>query len=325
MFTKFPNLESVLAHAKQNGIRERVICYITRNLELLVFEHGLPYPTAGIQVPAGGLEVGESIFEAATREATEATGLMNLEIKTHLGSGLYKNGNKRQIWHFVWLMTQEPRDSWQHFAEDFYYFDHRFVPLEKVILHYDMEAFLPELGNFFGLELHNRRMSPRPCVICYITRQKQGEHERLSPSGASFGSREVHPYTEILTFSGHPDGGIGVPAGGIEDGETPDQAAIREILEESGLTLEHGVYLGRQDYYFKGNHPENGTPLEFLEDRYYYWFATVEPRDSWEWVVSDGVDDKGKVFKHSFVPLEQAQIDWDMDEFIGELEKRFKP
>ena len=322
MMNKLPNLETAQAHAKQNSIRERVVCYITRGLELLVFLHEVKYPTAGIQVPAGGLEAGESIFEAATREAFEETGLQNLEIKTHLGSGLYESGTKHQIWHFVWLTLRQgeayyldPKDaplglgrlaptvnSWEHLAEENtvekYIFICRFEPLENVVLHYDMDAMLPELAQQLGLELQFLQPNKRPCVICYITRG-----------------------SEILTFSGHPDGGIGVPAGGIEDGETPMEAAIREILEESGLSLENPTYLGRQEYYFKGNHPENGSPLEFYEDRYYYHFEVNEPRDSWDWIVSDGVGDKGKVFKHSFVRLEQAKIDWDMDEFIGQLKK----
>jgi 8-oxo-dGTP diphosphatase len=298
MFTKLPNLETAQAHAKQNGTRERIVCYITRSLELLVFHHEAKYPTAGIQVPAGGLEAGESIFEAAIREAFEETGLQNLETKTHLGSGIFESGKRHEVWHFVWLETQEPQDSWEHFAEEKYTFYCRFEPLKNVVLHYNMDAMLPELAQQLGLEIQFPQPNKRPCVICYITRG-----------------------SEILTFSGHPDGGIGVPAGGIEHGETPLEAASREILEESGLSLENPTYLGQQEYYFKGNHPENGTPLEFLEDRYYYHFEVNEPRDTWDWIVSDGVGDKGKVFKHSFVPLLEAKINWEMDEFIGQLKK----
>ncbi|MEY4530433.1 MAG: hypothetical protein RLZZ156_1154 [Deinococcota bacterium] len=297
MFTKLPNLETAQAHAKQNSIRERVICYITRGLELLVFLHEAKYPTAGIQVPAGGLEAGESIFEAAIREAFEETGLTNLEIKTHLGSGIFESGKRHEVWHFVWFETQEPQDSWEHFAEEKYTFDCRFEPFENVVLHYNMDAMLPELAQQLGLEIQFPQPEKRPCVICYITRG-----------------------TEILTFTGHPDGGMGVPAGGIEDGEMPLEAASREILEESGLSLENPIFLGRQEYYFKGNHPENGVLLEFYEDRYYYHFEVNEPRDSWDWVVSDGVGDKGKVFKHSFVPLSEAKIDWEMDEFISQIQ-----
>jgi 8-oxo-dGTP pyrophosphatase MutT (NUDIX family) len=308
MFTRFKNLETAQAHAVEYGLRQRVCVYLVRAKdegqrvkELLVFEHAPEYPTAGIQVPAGGLETGETIKAGALREAFEETGLTDLTFQSYLGSNKHFYGSRKpQIWHFVWLTTTDSRDSWEHLAEEdpeeSYTFYHRFEPLENVVLHYDMDAMLPELAQQLGLEIQFLQPNKRPCVICYITRG-----------------------SEILTFTGHPDGGIGIPAGGIEDFETPLEAAMREILEESGLSLENPIFLGRQEYYFKGNHPENGTPLEFYEDRYYYWFKTLEPRDSWEWVVSDGEGDKGKVFKHSFVRLEQAKIDWDMDEFIGQL------
>jgi 8-oxo-dGTP pyrophosphatase MutT (NUDIX family) len=41
---------------------------------------------------------------------------------------------------------------------------------------------------------------------------------------------------ELLLF-GHPHAGIQIPAGTVEDGETPEQAVLREAAEETGLTL----------------------------------------------------------------------------------------
>lgn len=48
---------------------------------LLVFKH----PNAGIQIPAGSVEVGEDIKTAAIREAHEETGLHQLKMKKYLG------------------------------------------------------------------------------------------------------------------------------------------------------------------------------------------------------------------------------------------------
>jgi 8-oxo-dGTP pyrophosphatase MutT (NUDIX family) len=49
---------------------------------------------------------------------------------------------------------------------------------------------------------------------------------------------------ELLLFE-HPYAGIEIPAGTVEDGETPEEAAMREATEESGLTsLTFGSYLG---------------------------------------------------------------------------------
>ncbi|MBU1880260.1 MAG: NUDIX domain-containing protein, partial [Chloroflexi bacterium] len=54
---------------------------------------------------------------------------------------------------------------------------------------------------------------------------------------------------ELLLFQ-HPYAGVQVPAGTVEDGETPAQAALREAAEETGLALSDlstGRYLGSED------------------------------------------------------------------------------
>lgn len=64
---------------------DKVACLITRGgpdgPELCVFEH----PSAGIQLPAGTLEVGEDPLAGALREAFEETGLDGLRVESELG------------------------------------------------------------------------------------------------------------------------------------------------------------------------------------------------------------------------------------------------
>jgi len=67
----------------------KVTIFVTRTSprgdELLLFEH----PHAGIQIPAGTLEPGETPEQAALREAYEETGLAELKVSRILGEHEY--------------------------------------------------------------------------------------------------------------------------------------------------------------------------------------------------------------------------------------------
>ncbi len=64
---------------------EKVTAFITRcksdEIELLLCQH----PNIGIQIPAGTVEMGETIENAMMREVEEETGRTNLTIKRYLG------------------------------------------------------------------------------------------------------------------------------------------------------------------------------------------------------------------------------------------------
>jgi ADP-ribose pyrophosphatase YjhB (NUDIX family) len=69
--------------------RRRVACYVVRKTswdacELLVFDH-VDAPEAGTQVPAGGMQRGERVEEAALREVVEESGLMQVSVVRRLG------------------------------------------------------------------------------------------------------------------------------------------------------------------------------------------------------------------------------------------------
>jgi 8-oxo-dGTP pyrophosphatase MutT (NUDIX family) len=51
----------------------------------------------------------------------------------------------------------------------------------------------------------------------------------------AFITRQSKNGDELLLFE-HPYAGIQIPAGTVEDGETPEQAVLREAAEETGLT-----------------------------------------------------------------------------------------
>jgi 8-oxo-dGTP pyrophosphatase MutT (NUDIX family) len=64
--------------------RQKVYCYITHGDRLLVLRH-VDDPEAGVQVPGGSVEPGETPPVAALREAEEETGLRGLALINLLG------------------------------------------------------------------------------------------------------------------------------------------------------------------------------------------------------------------------------------------------
>lgn len=96
---------------------KKVIAYVTRGDELLVFTHR-DFPKAGVQVPAGTVESGESLDAAVLREVYEETGLppAAVRIQTYLGRRLWEAGPHRHDRHFYHLALTGPApDTWLHY------------------------------------------------------------------------------------------------------------------------------------------------------------------------------------------------------------------
>lgn len=101
---------------------EKVFAYVTRGTELLVFrERG--FEPFGLQIPAGSVELNESLEEAVLREIREETGLSDLHIKEYLGAvevdqskyGLEEIHRR----HFYHVITSESTPStWWNEEED---------------------------------------------------------------------------------------------------------------------------------------------------------------------------------------------------------------
>ncbi|CAM3625414.1 Nudix hydrolase domain-containing protein [Deinococcus saxicola] len=146
-------LADARALASREGWREKVLAYITRgNDELLVFEHTPEYTSAGIQVPAGGVNVGETPEQAVTREVLEETGL-RLNHPVYLVSHEWLNPAPSRIRHYYWLTVPlNTPDAWQHVVsggddDDGMTFLFRFAPIEQpeLISSYGYETALPHL------------------------------------------------------------------------------------------------------------------------------------------------------------------------------------
>lgn len=71
---------------------------------------------------------------------------------------------------------------------------------------------------------------------------------------------------EVLTIRA-PDGHSVLPGGRIEDGETPEEAVAREVVEESGWLIETSEVLGYLHFHHLGPRPDDYPYLypDFLQ------------------------------------------------------------
>jgi 8-oxo-dGTP diphosphatase len=102
--------------ARSNQWREKVLVYVTRGEHLLVLEHSGDYPDAGIQVPAGGVDPGESPEAATARELFEETGLTAQLPPIYLQSCWWPHSDApSRIRHYYWVEAPaETPTAWSH-------------------------------------------------------------------------------------------------------------------------------------------------------------------------------------------------------------------
>ncbi len=103
-------------------VKRKAFAYITHKCRLLVFRH-VDVPEAGVQVPAGTIEPGESPAQAMMREAREETGLADLALGRFLGEAVYIMHDAPELctpveWHhrffFHLRCLGEPPPTWRH-------------------------------------------------------------------------------------------------------------------------------------------------------------------------------------------------------------------
>lgn len=98
----------------------KVLAYVTRDgsggREVLVFRHR-DHPDAGVQVPGGTVDAGESLESALVREVKEETGLSNLVVigqiaKAPFHAAWRNEWQERNVFHLV--TPAHLPESWTH-------------------------------------------------------------------------------------------------------------------------------------------------------------------------------------------------------------------
>jgi 8-oxo-dGTP pyrophosphatase MutT (NUDIX family) len=116
------------------------------------------------------------------------------------------------------------------------------------------------------------------------------------------------PKGRVLVFD-HidiPEAGTQVPAGGIHDGETAEDAAFRELAEESGI--ESAVLVRKLGESWYVAQPGN-VPAGLEEQiQHAFHFSLLEPAaaEEWEWDERSGGDVVEHRFALRWVSLEDA-------------------
>lgn len=98
--------------------------------------------------------------------------------------------------------------------------------------------------------------------------------------------------------------GVQVPAGTIEDGELPEVAAVREVLEETNLQTHVVRALGVELYDVWPSKPE-------IHERHFYQLATLDADLKERWSAgepSPSGDGPPQRWTCRWIPLEQAHV-----------------
>jgi 8-oxo-dGTP pyrophosphatase MutT (NUDIX family) len=230
-------------------------------------------------VPGGGIDAGESIEEAAVREAREETGI-DVQVLRTLGMaehpGLREPNHVHQS-HFVQATPVEQRpDEWEHHITGHGDEAGSLVRCYWLPVQADTEVW-GYRGHFLG-DLVRKR------VVAFVTREREG-------------------ITELLVFD--YEGMTELPGGRIDPHESMEKGIAREVEEETGVAdvrvVEELADAPEFDHlYGRGAH----------ETHVFHLVTEAKTPRAWEHHVTGTGMDASLVYACRWVPLDECPPLW---------------
>lgn len=221
--------------------RQRVAAYavILRDDRILLARLA-PYltPAERWTLPGGGIEFGEHPHDAVVREVYEETGLhARVGDRAWIDSALIAGGEGDDERHAVrivydgWVGADAPEP--RVVETDGSTVDARWHPLDDVL-----SGRLPVVQLVLdALEAHLPTKRQRLAAKALIRRDDHVLLARLSAHAVETGHWTL-------------------PGGGVDHGESPETALVREVAEETGLAATVGALVGVHDLHLTGNAPD---------------------------------------------------------------------
>ncbi len=132
-------------------------------------------------------------------------------------------------------------------------------------------------------------------------------------------TRIHHGTIQVLVFQ-HPmaEGGIQIPKGTVRDDETPLEAVIREIQEETGLvdfTVEGEIAADEWKYGYRDFHE--------TEERHFFLLKANSAPDEWDHVVTGEGEDEGMVFDYFWISsANEVEIEFSQGDYLHRVFSR---